>query len=310
MTKHIYDLIGDVHGMYDLLCALLEKLEKSLSEDKEEHTYSLIFLGDVIDRGDRQKETFNLVRTLVLEHKATCLMGNHEYNAIMRALGLRKKKDVAHENFLKDFIERSAEYKDAIAFMKTLPFFLELPLFNCVHACYDKDCLNLLRPYLDERNCALNDDIFIKSAKPELNGVKELYDAVEIVLKGTEIDLPEGISYKDKDDNVRTAARTRWWLSQAKTYSEVVMWEDKNLLKSLDIPLPSSYKTTPLLKPVFFGHYWLIPDTRPVPLEECELLKDKAYCLDFSAVRNGALTAMRVITDDEKIEKKEVFSVS
>ncbi len=310
MTTHIYDIIGDVHGMYDPLCSLLEKLETSLKQESADAEYRLIFLGDIIDRGEKQKETFTLVRELVEQKKALCLLGNHEYNAIMRALHLRTKHDAVHEVFLKSF-SNPETYQEAIAFMKTLPFFVELPLFNCVHACFNEPQLSLIKPYLDKNNVALNDEIFVKSSKPKLNkgGIKALYDAVEIILKGPEIDLPDGIYYLDKDGTKRDSARTRWWQEKAATYRDIVMWKDEELLQKLKKPLPLDFHATPLLKPVFFGHYWLWPEGTKVSLKDCELAKDKAYCLDFSAVMGGTLTAMRVCTDDEKILKKEVFAV-
>ena len=81
-----YDVIGDVHGCYDELCELLDKIGES-SERK------LIFVGDLIDRGPKQKECVALVRELVEQHRALCIMGNHEYNAILKRLNLRLKND-------------------------------------------------------------------------------------------------------------------------------------------------------------------------------------------------------------------------
>lgn len=62
-------VIGDVHGMYDMLEALL------LEWDKEEE--QLIFVGDYIDRGPKIRETIDLVRRLQIDG-AWLLSGNHE----------------------------------------------------------------------------------------------------------------------------------------------------------------------------------------------------------------------------------------
>ena len=51
MKKHY--IIGDVHGEYTTLLALLEKIPK----DSE-----IIFVGDLIDRGFRSREVVALVR--------------------------------------------------------------------------------------------------------------------------------------------------------------------------------------------------------------------------------------------------------
>lgn len=54
-----------------------------------------------------------------------------------------------------------------------------------------------------------------------------LFDAVEVLLKGKEIKLPEGITYQDKDSNPRDAIRIQWWSKEAKCLQDIVM--PKNL---------------------------------------------------------------------------------
>jgi len=113
------DIIGDVHGQYDKLVALLEHLgyskyrlpqEVATDEVREasrarapdspvsgegmdtrtarpDEAYrhpsrSVIFVGDLIDRGPRQLATVDLVRRMVEAGSARCVMGNHEFNAI------------------------------------------------------------------------------------------------------------------------------------------------------------------------------------------------------------------------------------
>ena len=62
MKKHC--IIGDVHGMYDALLALLKQIPKS-SE--------VIFVGDLIDRGKDSKKVVELVKN---NYKA--VLGTHE----------------------------------------------------------------------------------------------------------------------------------------------------------------------------------------------------------------------------------------
>ncbi len=57
--------IGDVHGMFDLLLKLIDKLPKN---------NELCFLGDLIDRGPESKEVVDYVR----DNNHLCVMGNHE----------------------------------------------------------------------------------------------------------------------------------------------------------------------------------------------------------------------------------------
>lgn len=63
-------VIGDVHGMYEMLVELLDTWNSD--------TEHLILLGDMIDRGPQIKEVIDLARKLQIEHSATLLRGNHE----------------------------------------------------------------------------------------------------------------------------------------------------------------------------------------------------------------------------------------
>jgi len=63
MQKHY--VIGDVHGEYQTLLALVEKLP---------HDAKLFFVGDLIDRGSQSKEVVEFVR----KNNHLCVMGNHE----------------------------------------------------------------------------------------------------------------------------------------------------------------------------------------------------------------------------------------
>ena len=46
------------------------------------------------------------------------------------------------------------------------------------------------------------------------------HNAVEILLKGLEIALPEGVLFADKDGHIRTNTRIRWWDDQAITFKQ------------------------------------------------------------------------------------------
>lgn len=66
-------VIGDIHGCYDELCELLDKIDKHA----DGQPYKLIFVGDYVDRGPDSKSVVNKV--IELDHKGHyALMGNHE----------------------------------------------------------------------------------------------------------------------------------------------------------------------------------------------------------------------------------------
>ncbi len=68
--KKITWIIGDIHGMYDPLRALITRLDNKRLD-------KFVFVGDYIDHGPSSKEVLDLI--IELGDKAVPLMGNHEY---------------------------------------------------------------------------------------------------------------------------------------------------------------------------------------------------------------------------------------
>lgn len=60
--------IGDVHGCYEELIALMNKIP----DDR-----TIVFLGDLFDRGPFSLKVLDLVIDLVKQKKAKCVIGNH-----------------------------------------------------------------------------------------------------------------------------------------------------------------------------------------------------------------------------------------
>lgn len=70
-----FDIIGDIHGCADELMLLLDKLGY---QDLVHPTgRTLVFLGDITDRGPRNLDCMNLVRKAV-SLGALCVCGNHD----------------------------------------------------------------------------------------------------------------------------------------------------------------------------------------------------------------------------------------
>ncbi len=80
-------IIGDVHGCYDTLMALIEKL---LDPNPK-----LVFVGDLVDRGNRSAQVIEFVKS----NNYDCVIGNHE---IYMLEALRAKSSFADDCILKD----------------------------------------------------------------------------------------------------------------------------------------------------------------------------------------------------------------
>jgi len=71
----LFDIIGDVHGQFDKLIALLTHLGYRDNGGIWRHPFrSAVFVGDLIDRGPRQLATVELVRRMVQAGSAHCVM--------------------------------------------------------------------------------------------------------------------------------------------------------------------------------------------------------------------------------------------
>jgi serine/threonine protein phosphatase 1 len=78
--------IGDIHGRYDLLRLLLEKIEAHSSLLPPTSSLYVVFLGDLIDRGPQSAEVLAMLYDLQrrTDH-VIVLLGNHE-EAMLQAL--------------------------------------------------------------------------------------------------------------------------------------------------------------------------------------------------------------------------------
>lgn len=147
MSKTFF-VVGDVHGKIGFLTDLLTNWDETQQQ--------LIFLGDVIDRGEDSKSCLELVRNLVAEKNALCLMGNHERmllawlrepeeryghyqrnggdTTINSLLGRPLHTPVDAVADARRVLDRQGEL---IAFVKTCPYFVETEEYIFVHAGLD-----------------------------------------------------------------------------------------------------------------------------------------------------------------------------
>ena len=225
------------------------------------------------------------------------VMGNHEFNAIAFAA-----RDPEHpERFLRPhtpknlkqhraFREQSSEEQQGyyLAWFRTLPLWLDLGGLRVVHACWHQPSIDRIERILG--GSRLQSFAQLAKAAKKSSSPTSLYEAVEVVLKGPELSLPSyGASpFRDKDQHERAEARVRWWKPGATTLKELAEVPNDDVLPNVRVRARDrsfSYNET---VPVVYGHYW-----RTIEHEQHEISTEQTACVDFSAVRGGALTAYR-----------------
>ena len=101
-----FDVIGDVHGCYDELVALLGEL--GYVDGVHPEGRRAVFVGDLVDRGPGVVPVLRLVMRMVAEGSAICVPGNHDIK-LMRKLGGR---DVQITHGLAESLEQLKDEPD------------------------------------------------------------------------------------------------------------------------------------------------------------------------------------------------------
>ena len=111
-SKMTYTIVPDIHANF-------ERLIWSISEAKAS---KIIFLGDLIDAGKSVKKPYDFktlkrVSKLISDGQASCVLGNHELNAILfhrrssatkDSLRIHKKQNPKqHKSFIESFGKES-----------------------------------------------------------------------------------------------------------------------------------------------------------------------------------------------------------
>lgn len=311
MFVRMYDIIGDIHGHAAPLEALLHKLGYTQGRDGcyRQAGRKAVFVGDLLDRGPQVRETVRIVRRMCQEGAAYCTLGNHEFNFIGYQLQLpgstaaapRYAREHSNKNTrqvaatLQDYHHHPDQLAEDLAWLRSLPFWLELPNNGprIVHACWDENARHFLQlrlggNRLQEPNSTAA-DAFWQAA--HTFGTPEFL-ACELLLKGKELNLPDNDSYFDNDGTLMRSFRLRWWENLAgKTYAELAFPAQQNLPnRPVPRPLLQWHLPYPEDAPhVFVGHYWL-PPARAFPPRP---LTPNVACVDYSIAKKGALAAYR-----------------
>ena len=300
-----YDIIGDIHGQADELVRLLEMMNYSNNGEYYSHNErKVIFLGDFVDRGAKQREVIGIVKPMIENGAALSVMGNHEFNAIAyytknddddSYLRAHSEKNIKqHQAFLDAYQENETDYENVIKWFKTLPLWLDLKCIKVIHACWDPKWISMIEE-INKGSSSLTADMLQKAT---IEGNWE-FEAIETLLKGKEIPLKDGFSFFDKDGNERHNIRVRWWDQYASTYQSAFMGPESARTHIPDDEIEGDHlieygHTEP---PVFLGHYWM--EGEPTPLSK------NIACLDYSVAKpGGKLVAYRWDGEKELIKEK------
>jgi hypothetical protein len=299
-----YDIIGDIHGRYDKLVKLLQRLgyqEIPGGGFVPPAGHRALFLGDLIDPKPGYaipggvRATLQTVRAMLDAGHALCLMGNHELNAIYfhskgpdgQWLRRHGSKNVAMHSGtpadFPDYPDPAAEWLEVwMPWMKRLPFFLDLGELRAVHATWYPALIERVRGE------SLEDEKFFLAGSNEKTPEGE---ALEVLLRGLTIELPAGIRFMDHTSESRNRIRARWWeLPDREIGYQDLVFPSNPAIPGVTVSaesfalIPGYPHDAP---PVFFGHYLKAADA-PLHPE-----RHNVACLDHRGASDGPLVAYR-----------------
>ena len=168
MTAPRTIVIGDIHGCYDELLALLDKVGAGAGD-------RIIAVGDLIVKGERNREVLDLFMSDV---RFSSVLGNHD-RAILRYWRGKKKKLSEQQEACRRELESGREGYEA--YLASLPLTLDLGAHLVVHAG--------LRPGITLADQKVKDltelrSLEGKAATPKGTPWYEVYDGPQIVLFG------------------------------------------------------------------------------------------------------------------------------
>ena len=117
-----FDIIGDVHGCFDELVELLQKLGYKISTQPDGDTIveppegrKAVFVGDYVDRGPKVAEVLRLIMRMHEMGAAICVPGNHDVKLVRALRGRNVKRTHGLAESLAQLAEESTEFKTQIA---------------------------------------------------------------------------------------------------------------------------------------------------------------------------------------------------
>ncbi|MDA9962763.1 metallophosphoesterase [Opitutales bacterium] len=265
-----FDVVGDVHGHADQLLRLLAKLgyqRRSLNSAWAHPDGRMVaFVGDLINRGPASSAVIDIVRGMTDAGSAFVVLGNHEFNLLAATFegGEQVQK----------------KYREHLDWFRTIPFSLEVGGIRVVHAVWHPTSLKVIAG----RTCM--DEDFLRRAITK--GTPE-GQAVQTVLKGIKVPIPDDQVYLDRFGIRRSRGRIRWWLDpRGLAYADLLFpsyagASAHSVPSAVDLANSEPYPSDD--PAVFIGHYCL-------PVSEPKIHGNVA-CVDGCVSCDGVLWAYR-----------------
>ena len=293
------DIVGDVHGEWQALRALLNHLGYD-DHGLHPNGRTLVFVGDLVDRGPDSPAVLEWVLPKVSRGIALSLLGNHELNLLR---GDRKEGngwffDDNHDQREGHFGDcrdvdprRRSDYLDHL---NKLPIAAERSDLRIVHACWDQDAIDYLRgidPSTDGRlaqfdRCEreLEQQLTLLSATPDFNREQIAFHRLKAGPRPDLGRIPveaygQLAAYQQLKQNGNPV---RLLTSGPEIAAESAFHAGGKLRLLRRLDWWEAYSST---KAVVFGHYWRRPDTEPGPTHWHGTSPSLSYCVDFSVGR-------------------------
>lgn len=121
-----FDIIGDIHGCFDELYEMLEKLGYAIERvepNMQNFGFAVtapgdrraVFVGDLVDRGPNSPGVLRLVMSMVNSGAAICVPGNHEFKLQKYLRGKNVQLKHGLEVTVEQLGAESDEFKNAVA---------------------------------------------------------------------------------------------------------------------------------------------------------------------------------------------------
>lgn len=309
-----FDIIGDLHGCYDLLLELLQKLNyefelknQGLSFIEHKENRKIIFVGDLLDRGEKIAQTLNLVKSLIEKRMALSVLGNHETLMIQAYLEVGKKLfdtppsylNEVHFTTLNAFAGMQNNFFDLLDWLINLPLALEFDDFRVAHASWRE---NLMQEFFAKYPTGIVDANFFTKARDKTTWESQV---LETTTQGMRFKFDERVFKLETHFKRDRKFRAKFWLDSPKTYGDIFFhpFHLPTEIANLDLPnyiLDGIETYEKERKKLFIGHYWLNGEPK--------ILAQNIVCTDYSAVKGGALVAYRFSGEQTLTNNNFVFA--